>query len=742
MRPFLNPRLVVLIGIFLALCAAYNLAMPLFEAPDESDHVEYADWLAAGNGLPHLIEDRAVVGEIWQPPLYYALVALAIAPVDRAGLDTIAPLSPDWQAGLSRVAHYHTAAEAFPYRGPALAVHVARAISTALGAITVLATYAIGRRLLPRHALVAASLVALNPQFIFMSAAVNNDNLAIALSSVALWILVRMITEAEPASRPGSFHWGWFVVLGLVWGLAALAKLTGLTLGLVIGLTFLYLARRRRSWRPLLLGGVLTGGTMLLVCGWWFWRNWQLYGDPLAWSEMLAVTGALVRPALLSWPETLQYATFLRRSYWAIFGYGILAPESFYLMTTSIMVLAAVGLGVWVLHARQARSTTARVALSVLALWGLTVLFFLLRWMRQIDTTNQGRLLFPAIAALAVLGAQGLSMLEGRRMWVSKAAVAVLGCWAAAFPLLTILPAYAQPRPLTATSIANPVDILFGDSIRLLGYDLPAAVGPGQPVDVTLYWQADRPIDESYVIALRVLDPDGRPATGIDTLPADGRYSTVVWKAEAPFQDTYTLPPVSPSATPGLGSLLVILYPRGDPGQPLVATVNGMVADHEARLGRIKLSSPSNGELAPSRPSGATFNDQFRLLGYDVPDDTRPGESIRFTLYWEALAPDDRDYTVFVHMLNEAGELVAQADGPPRAGAYPTSIWEDGEQVVDERVLVVPPDTLPGRYSILLGLYDPITGTRLPVYEAAGTHRPDGALRLADVQIIPRLSGE
>lgn len=737
MRPFINPRLVALLALFAALCAVYNIVTPLFEAPDERDHVDYADWLASGNGLPHLVADRAAVGEIWQPPLYYALVAPAIAPIDRADLETIAPLSGDWRAGLSRVAHYHTAAEDFPWRGAALATHMARAVSTILGLITVLATYAIGRRLLPRHALVAAALVALNPQFIFMSAAVNNDNLVIALCSLALWMLVRLITDTQPDGRPRNPNWVWYAALGLVWGLAALAKLTGLTLGLVIGLTLLYLAWQRRSWRPLLLGGALTGGTMLLVCGWWFWRNWQLYGDPLAWREMLAVTGGLVRPALLSWPETLRYAIFLRQSYWAAFGYGILAPDMFYLMTTAIMVLATVGLALQAIHGTRRGGTPARFAMWILALWSLTVFFFLLRWMRQIDTTNQGRLLFPAIAALGVLGALGLAALDGRRLLVSRAVVVALGCWAAALPMLTIKPAYAQPQQIQASAIANPVDILFGDSIRLLGYSLPAVTEPGRPVEVTLYWDGIRPMTDSYIVAARILDPAGQVATGVDSLPAGGRYSTVVWEPGRPFRDVYTLPPVSADAVPGLGNLLVIVYPRGEPDKPLDVTRDGVLIGHEAYPGTIKISPPVAVRFEPQHQSAAVFDDRIWLAGYDVPETARSGDTLPLTLYWEAIAPIGGDYTVFVHLVNEAGELVAQSDGPPRAGAYPTGIWSAGEQVVDERVLALPPDLLPGTYAILIGLYDPATGARLPVYDADGTRRPDDAIELAGVGIVP-----
>ena len=735
MRPYLNPHLAALAGLFVVLALAYNATTPLFEAPDEQDHVEYADWLASGNGLPHLIEDRAVVGEIWQPPLYYALIGAVIAPIDRSDLATIAPLSEDWQAGLSRVAHYHTTAESFPWRGAALAVHVARGVSTLLGLVAVLAAYGIARRLIPRHALLADALVALNPQFVFMSAAVNNDNLVIALSSVALWMLVKLIYEAGDMASARS-QAAWFAALGLVWGLAGLAKLTGLTLGLPIGLTLLYLARRGQSWRPLLLGGTLTGGVMLLVCGWWFWRNWQLYGDPLAWGEMLAVTGALVRPELLTWPETLRYATFLRYSYWASFGYGIAAPDSFYRMTGAIMALGAGGWAVAAARRSWRDTSPARFTLLILAVWSLTVFLFLLRWMRQIDTTNQGRLLYPAIVALSVLLAVGLAALDNRRLWLGKTVAVVLGCWAAAMPMLVLAPAYARPPQAAAADVANSVDVRFGEDIRLRGYELPLAAEPGEPLEVALYWEADRAIATSYVVALRILDAAGRPVSGIDTLPAAGRYSTRVWEAGRLFRDIHVLPPVAADAVPGRGTLLVILYPRGEPDAPLPISAGGEPAGQEARLGAIKLPPAQPVTAEPARTSGAVFNGRFRLLGLDAPESATGGEALPVTLYWEAIEPDGRDFSVFVHLVNEAGELVAQADGQPAAGAYPTSIWAAGERVVDDRELLLPAELPAGTYLLRVGLYDPEGGARLPALAPDGTRYPDDAAGAAAIEIL------
>jgi hypothetical protein len=357
--------------------------------------------------------------------------------------------------------------------------------------------------------------------------------------------------------------------------------------------------------------------------------------------------------------------------------------------------------------------------------------------MRQVDTTNQGRLLFPAIAGLSVLAAAGLAALDGRRMWLGKGVTAVLGCWAAAMPLLVIGPAFAQPRPVSPAAIAKPTDFRFGESIRLAGYELPAATEPGRPLDVALYWQATAPVAESYLVATRILDAEGRPAASLDSLPFGGRYSTVIWEPGPTFRDTITLPPVSASAAPGLGSLLVILYPRGAPDAPLAVTIGDTVVGNEAYVTPLKIAPSVPVTTEPEQAIDASFDNRFRLLGFsNVPETMEPGGAIGLELYWQADDPDGRDYTVFVHLMDEAGEVVAQTDAPPRQGRYPTSIWEAGERVIDLKIIVIPPGVTPGDYTILVGLYDPATGVRLPAYTADGSRYANDAVGLTSIRIV------
>jgi hypothetical protein len=75
----------------------------------------------------------------------------------------------------------------------------------------------------------------------------------------------------------------------------------------------------------------------------------------------------------------------------------------------------------------------------------------------------------------------------------------------------------------------------------------------------------------------------------------------------------------------------------------------------------------------------------------------------------------DIDYTVFVQLLNSDWQVVAQEDLQPQAGAAPTTTWLPGEVLADPHTLSLPEDLPSGEYRLITGMYDPVTGTRLPV---------------------------
>jgi len=83
-------------------------------------------------------------------------------------------------------------------------------------------------------------------------------------------------------------------------------------------------------------------------------------------------------------------------------------------------------------------------------------------------------------------------------------------------------------------------------------------------------------------------------------------------------------------------------------------------------------------------------------------------------LYWQCAALSDADYTVFVHLLDASGNIVAQLDAPPRNGKYPTSIWDVGEIVKDEYDLPIPTDAARTAFACRR-MYSSLTQNRLPI---------------------------
>ncbi len=120
-----------------------------------------------------------------------------------------------------------------------------------------------------------------------------------------------------------------------------------------------------------------------------------------------------------------------------------------------------------------------------------------------------------------------------------------------------------------------------------------------------------------------------------------------------------------------------------------------------------------------------------RLTGYTLaPAVVRAGQPLTLTLYWAAQTGADRDWTVFVHMLDGAGQRIAQDDGQPLDGRYPTTVWGAGEVIPDDHILALP-DPLPaGPYQLLVGLYDLTSGERLALFDSTGQPLPEQAVRL------------
>lgn len=120
--------------------------------------------------------------------------------------------------------------------------------------------------------------------------------------------------------------------------------------------------------------------------------------------------------------------------------------------------------------------------------------------------------------------------------------------------------------------------------------------------------------------------------------------------------------------------------------------------------------------LLPVQAGQAQFQEGIYLSGYTL-DETakRPGDRLTLTLLWEADSPTSRPYSVFVHLLNDQGEIAAQADGWPMDGQWPPTCWHAGEPITDLIQIELPANLVPGSYHLRVGLYDAADGRRLPL---------------------------
>ncbi len=137
-------------------------------------------------------------------------------------------------------------------------------------------------------------------------------------------------------------------------------------------------------------------------------------------------------------------------------------------------------------------------------------------------------------------------------------------------------------------------------------------------------------------------------------------------------------------------------------------------------------SRPRTQAPAIAHPVDAAFgpadSPTIRLLGYDQTSEQKSdfseksdfsGETLRLTLYWQAVTPPDRSYKVFNQLLAPDGSVAAQNDGVPGLGAYPTQTWLPGESMESSFVLHLPAGLAPGSYRLITGFYDEASGERL-----------------------------
>ena len=709
--------------IFIVLGTLYSVTTPAFEAGDELWHYPFVKHLADGKGLP-ILEPNAggdrYNQEGGQPPLYYTIGALATFWIDTGPESDIYQRNPHASIGIplrsdNKNMVIHTDRENFPYTGVFLALHIVRFLSVLMGAATVYITYLIGLELFPGEpfiGLVAATFNALLPEFLFISGSVNNDNLVITLCSAALLLIIRA-TKRQVSGRA-------IILLSLAVGLAALTKLSGIGLIPLVSLVAAAECARRRTLAPLLKLAIPVWVSSAVIAGWWYLRNCHLYGDPLGLNVFLQRVGE--RPQRPSFLEILtSEGEGLRLSFWGVFGgFNVLASSIIYNLLDALLILAAIGLVLYAVRRQIRQRYSAEYYPAVVALLWLQLVFAaFLRW-TQMTLASQGRLIFPALSTISVVFALGIRSLSPRSLIpvFNVGLFLLMAAASLAVPFTSIVPAYTRPVILSEEDLQipeRPLGLIFDEKVKLLGVDIPSdRVSPGENLTLTLYLVSLAEMDRDYSIFVHVFDSSGELVGHIDSYPGGGALPTRLWKPGQALKDTYSVPIAGSVVGPHVLRVEVGFYSLHDMAPLHASDPAGNSAGTSPLVTRVKLIDRHPTKPAPPAVF-ATLGSEVALVEYDVSaNQVAPGEVLKGRLMWQALRKPDKDYTVFVQLVNDKG-LVEQFDSYPREGTYPTSFWDEGEIVEDWFEINLDPKVPEGEYILIAGMYDLVTGNRLPV---------------------------
>src|SRR5581483_1872132 len=222
---------------------------------------------------------------------------------------------------------------------------------------------------------------------------------------------------------------------------------------------------------------------------------------------------------------------------------------------------------------------------------------------------------------------------------------------------------------------------------------------PGAALAFDLAWTASSAPRADLRLRVEAFGPAGEPVAAHETTPSAGWDTTDRWRAGEVRLARHRLA-IPPNAPAGRYTLRVTLFPAGRPAETLA----------RADLGRFGVGRnlPDAGDFSPLDVDFGLA----RLTG--VRTGAPAGGTLPVTLRWRAdRAVSEPAYTGLVHLADAAGRVVAQDDSAPQRGGFPTSIWRPGEEVADPHPIALPPGLPAGRYTLLAGLYAPLTGARL-----------------------------
>ena len=570
-------------------------------------------------------------------------------------------------------------------------------------------------------ALVLTGVLGLGTLILPYSLVFNNHIPTAACLMGSLYALLRSTAEGARSSR-------WLLVAGFAAALAFTFDLAaGLFLVFFLGDALVH--HRRRAW-PYLLGS-LAPLALMVVLDWW------ILGDPL--PPMLHAAGYAYAGAPLyttvagvhQAPNVLDYSfqmllgehglfAFTPVLLWTAFGLVMLLRQRTHWLWSRAV---AVGLACLATTVYLGLSTDTFGGEAYGPRWFVAmtpVLFFFSAWPSLYNRLSRW-LIFASLSLLSIFSA-----------WQGA-----LDPWRDVLPPLRLAiaaPASLRPAPLTPQQIhdiPHRLDVTFEGKARLAGYAVDRdTVQPGGHVSVMLYWQALSPINDDYVVFVHLASSAGTLSAQRDSPRGVTNLSTRYWKPGEIFSDTYRVDIPETAYAPDETMLKVGLYLPNGP-RLNVQSADGQPLGDSVSLTPVKLI-PRPGTLANS--ANVNWGNRLFLLGYDLNTRViRAGEALSVTLCWQATSPVALDYSVFAHLTDANGSVIAANDGMPYTQPKRTTRWTPGQVMCEVRPLKLPADTAVGLYEIELGIFSEAEG-RLPIAAADG-HSLGEQIKLVQIRV-------
>lgn len=304
------------------------------------------------------------------------------------------------------------------------------------------------------------------------------------------------------------------------------------------------------------------------------------------------------------------------------------------------------------------------------------------------------------------------------------------------WPEITISPLPGTVE-LSPRQIRYPLDVSFANGMRLVGYDVePDTAQPGDadmPFRLTLFWRADTgaqeksgaspdPAQDHFDVFAHLLSQGGVEQTRNGPI---GEVVLLEWGdwlgADAIIEDVRFLkvPSDMPAGRAYFETGLYHYQPRVTTAK--VDRIPILDGDGKPVLDAFELGAVLVGAAAPPvdlsdlTPVEVEFDHRIKLAGWKAALDPSNSRRLLVELGWIANDRSTTDYTSFVHLIDDEGQIQAQQDAPPGGLDNATHLWVPGETVRSTYSLDLPEDMVLSESRLRIGLYEPVSGKQLPV---------------------------